>query len=100
MALGQTLTFKQLATSTYNIVFVSYGALNWLPDLERWARIVSKSLKEVGRLHLIEFYPAHNLFCGDSYFSHMEPDINEGGACIENGNGEMVKMATWSHPWM
>ncbi|MDF1811506.1 MAG: class I SAM-dependent methyltransferase [Verrucomicrobiales bacterium] len=90
--------FEKLTTPKYDIVFVSYGALNWLSDLDHWARIVAKSLKVGGHLHLIEFHPAHNLYCGDSYFSHKEPDINEGGAYTENCSGETVKMATWSHP--
>ena len=90
--------FEKLATSRYDIVFVSYGALNWLPDLDRWARVVAKSLRDGGHLHLIEFHPTYELHCGDSYFSHKEPAINEGAAYTESGGGETAKMATWSHP--
>lgn len=49
--------YEQVATSKFDIVFVSYGALNWLPDLNAWARLVSKSLKENGCLHLIDVSP-------------------------------------------
>ncbi|MDC0325125.1 class I SAM-dependent methyltransferase [bacterium] len=90
--------YEKLATPKYDIVFVSYGALNWLPDLDRWARIVAKSLKDGGHLHLIEFHPVYDLHCGDSYFSRKEPDINAGGAYTENCDGNKVEMATWSHP--
>lgn len=90
--------FEKSASSKYDIVFVSYGALNWLPDLDRWARVVATSLRDGGHLHLIEFHPTYELHCGDSYFSHKEPDINEGGAYTENSDGEVAKIATWSHP--
>ena len=71
--------YEKLANPNYDIVFVSYGALNWLPDLGRWARILAKSLKDGGHLHLIEYHPVYDLHCGDSYFSQKEPDINGGG---------------------
>ena len=90
--------YEYIATPKYDIVFASYGVLNWLPDINGWARIVAKSLKVGGHLHLVEFHPAEGLYSGDSYFSHDEPDINEGGTYTENCDGETVEMATWSHP--
>ena len=82
----------------YDIVYVSYGALNWLPDLDRWAEIIANNLKEGGVLHLIEFHPVYEFLCGDPYFSHEKPEINEGGAYTENSIGETATIATWSHP--
>lgn len=90
--------YEQVATSKFDIVFVSYGALNWLPDLNAWARLVSKSLKENGCLHLIEFHPAYDLHCGEPYFSQVAPEIYESGTYTENGDGLKMQMATWPHP--
>lgn len=42
---------------TYDIVFVTYGATCWLPDLKPWAHIVSKLLKPGGFLYYCEFHP-------------------------------------------
>lgn len=47
---------------TFDIVFTSYGALCWLPDLEEWAAIIRRYLKPNGRLVLIEFHPTLNMF--------------------------------------
>ena len=41
----------------YDLVFTGVGALNWLPDIKRWARVVSTLLKPGGRLFLREGHP-------------------------------------------
>ena len=90
--------FKGDANTEYDIVFVSYGALNWLPDLEKWAQIVSSNLKTGGHLHLVEFHPTYEFFCGDPYFSQEQPEVGEGGAYSENSDGETARIMTWPHP--
>ena len=30
----------------YDIIYSSYGALGWLPDLQQWGKVVSKHLKK------------------------------------------------------
>lgn len=90
--------FKSEADSKYDIVFVSYGAINWLPDLGKWAQIISSNLKSGGHLHLIEFHPTYELLCGDPYFSQKEPEIHEEGAYSENRNDEAATIVTWPHP--
>ncbi len=30
---------------TFDIVYTSYGAINWLNDLDKWAKIISRYLK-------------------------------------------------------
>jgi SAM-dependent methyltransferase len=41
----------------YDIVYTGLGALNWLPDLPRWARTVAALLAPGGFLYLAEFHP-------------------------------------------
>jgi 2-polyprenyl-3-methyl-5-hydroxy-6-metoxy-1,4-benzoquinol methylase len=41
----------------FDIAYVSWGALNWLPDLAAWARTVAHVLKPGGFLYLAEFHP-------------------------------------------
>lgn len=41
----------------FDIVFTSYGALCWLPDLEAWAGIVRRYLRPGGLFLIAEFHP-------------------------------------------
>lgn len=43
---------------TFDIVFTGWGALNWLPDIRRWADVVAALLKPGGFVYLIEGHPA------------------------------------------
>jgi SAM-dependent methyltransferase len=47
---------------SFDRVFVSWGALVWLPDIPAWARIVSSFLKPNGFLALAEAHPAALVF--------------------------------------
>lgn len=49
----------------FDIAFASYGALCWLSDIRTWARGISRVLTPVGRLVVVEFHPALNLFDDD-----------------------------------
>jgi SAM-dependent methyltransferase len=46
----------------FNRVFVSWGALCWLPDIAAWARIVAAFLAPGGFLALAEAHPAAYIF--------------------------------------
>lgn len=46
----------------YDIVFTSAGVLAWLPDLSRWADIISHFLKPNGIFYIHEFHPAAYMF--------------------------------------
>ena len=41
----------------FDIVFVNWGAIEWLPDLERWAAIVARHLAPGGSLVMAEVHP-------------------------------------------
>ncbi|MGE0667555.1 MAG: class I SAM-dependent methyltransferase [Sphingomonadales bacterium] len=43
----------------FDIVYTGIGALCWLPDIERWARVVADLLRPGGELYLVEFHPAN-----------------------------------------
>src|SRR5262249_32274783 len=49
-------------TAAFDIVFVTWGALCWLPDIRRWAEIVAHFLKPGGFLYLAEGHPAALVF--------------------------------------
>jgi SAM-dependent methyltransferase len=43
--------------ATFDLVYTGVGALNWLPDVARWAGVVAQVLRPGGRLHLREGHP-------------------------------------------
>jgi len=42
---------------SFDLVYVSWGALPWLPDIVGWARVVAALLKPGGALYLAEGHP-------------------------------------------
>ena len=89
----------------FDIVFTSYGALNWLPDISGWARVVSNYLKPGGVFYIEEFHPFAAVFEtseeGDmlptySYFHHEQ--FFEGGEPSYAGK-EIIEtpMYEWQH---
>lgn len=51
------LQYLQREGLRFDLVFSSYGALPWLPDLERWARGLARVLAPGGRVVVMEFHP-------------------------------------------
>lgn len=49
----------------FDVVYTGLGALVWLPDLPRWARVVASLLKDGGVLYLVEMHPITNVFADD-----------------------------------
>ena len=48
--------------NAFDLVFVTWGALCWLPDLLGWARIVAAALRPDGALYLADAHPAARVF--------------------------------------
>ena len=47
----------RLQDSSFDLVYSTAGIICWLPDLDRWARIVAAALRPGGRLLLDEHHP-------------------------------------------
>jgi SAM-dependent methyltransferase len=65
-AAGMEATFVQselysapeaVGEGRFDLVFTGIGALCWLPDIDRWAGVVSALLRPGGRLHMREGHP-------------------------------------------
>ncbi len=54
----------------FDIVFTSYGVIGWLPDLDKWAKVISHFLKPGGKLIFVEFHPAVWMY--DDDFTHVK----------------------------
>jgi SAM-dependent methyltransferase len=49
-------------SSQFDIVYTSYGVLCYLPDLQRWAKIIAQFLKPRGLFCIVEEHPFVRLF--------------------------------------
>ena len=55
---GNVYDARALLEGEFDLVYVTWGAINWLPDIARWAKTVGSLLKPGGWLYLAESYPA------------------------------------------
>ena len=53
---------EALGARTFDIVYTGLGAINWLPDIEAWARIMTALTAPGGRFYLAEFHPFSDVF--------------------------------------
>ncbi len=55
---GNVYDARELIEGHFDMVYVTWGAIGWLPDIGRWATVVSSLLKPGGRLYLLEGHPS------------------------------------------
>ncbi|MDP3415954.1 bifunctional 2-polyprenyl-6-hydroxyphenol methylase/3-demethylubiquinol 3-O-methyltransferase UbiG [Falsiroseomonas sp.] len=57
---GNVYDAATLLDGPFDLVYVTWGALCWLPDMTRWARVVAALLAPGGALYLADSHPAMN----------------------------------------
>ena len=88
----------------FDIVFTSYGTIGWLPDLTKWANVVSKFLKPDGKFIMADFHPIvwmyDNAFKEIAYsYFNIEPIIeDESGTYADRYSEIKAKTIGWNHP--
>jgi ubiquinone/menaquinone biosynthesis C-methylase UbiE len=88
---------------TFDIVYTSYGTIGWLPDLDKWANIVSRFLKPEGQFVFVEFHPVVWMF--DDDFSHIKYNYFNTGPIVELEEGTYAdkeadisdEFVAWNH---
>jgi SAM-dependent methyltransferase len=55
---GNVYDAPSMIDGKFDVVYVTWGAINWLPDIARWAGIVAHFLKPGGYLYNLEGHPA------------------------------------------
>ena len=55
---GNVYDAPALLEAPYDIAFVTWGAIIWLPDIRRWAQVVASLLAPGGWLYLAEGHPS------------------------------------------
>ena len=102
-----------LGGRTFDLVYVSLGAISWLPSVDRWAAVVAAVLRPGGRLFIRDTHPMLDTLEPDPttgqpvpawpYFEHAEPVVwNEDStyvASAEDSDGVIThtEAHTWSH---
>jgi SAM-dependent methyltransferase len=98
---------EAIGRGRFDLVFTGAGALCWLPDIRRWARVVADLLRPGGRLFLREGHPVlwaladgrpdGLLVLEHPYFEHEHPSVwDEPGTYVQT---ERVFASTLSHTW-
>jgi SAM-dependent methyltransferase len=97
--------------ASFDRVYVTWGAIPWLPDITGWARIVAHFLKPGGSLYLAEGHPAALVLDDETpqpnglpgfflpYF-HTEPMLLDDVRDYADATARLTNSATcqWIHP--
>ncbi len=97
-------SLPQHLNQQFDIVFTSYGTIGWLPDLDKWAKVIHHFLKPDGRFVFVEFHPVVWMF--DDDFSHLKYSYFNVAPIVEPLNGTYAAKeaeitgqdVTWNHP--
>jgi len=68
--LSNVYSIRDVLQDDFDIVFSSYGAINWLPDLDTWAGIIASFLRPGGFFYIVDAHPFARIF-------YDEPDATE-----------------------
>ncbi len=87
----------------FDLVFTSYGTIGWLPNLEKWAALVSRFLKPEGKFVFVEFHPVVWMF--DDDFKFVKYNYLNSQAIVEHEEGTYTdrdapiaeNCVTWNH---
>jgi SAM-dependent methyltransferase len=87
----------------FDLIFTSYGTIGWLPDLNKWANVISHFLKPGGQFIFVEFHPVVWMF--DDDFEHVGYNYFNTGEIVETSSGTYAdlsapiegKTVNWNH---
>lgn len=93
----------------FDVVYTSYGAVCWLPDVTRWAAVASHFVKPGGIFYMVEFHPFPAVFDASGgmeslrirypYFTPEEPIRTEEDGSYAAPEARLANRVTysWSH---
>jgi SAM-dependent methyltransferase len=102
-------TLPEVHHERYDIVYTGYGALCWLPDLDRWAKVVARSLRPGGVFYVLDSHPIMDMIDYDvpdrvelklRYFTDGEPEMEDSPNTYTDSDRPLEERVTysWSHP--
>lgn len=87
----------------FDYVFTSYGTIGWLPDIDKWASIISRYLKPGGTFVFAEFHPVIWMYDDQfegiiySYFKENPIVETETGSYADRSVPVTTSSITWNH---
>lgn len=87
----------------FDLVFTSYGTIGWLPDIDKWAKIVGRYLKPGGKFVFVEFHPVVWMFDEDfnkiayNYFNDGPIEETFTGTYAEREAPIEQEIVSWNH---
>lgn len=88
----------------FDIVFTSYGVIDWLQDLSAWGRIIASFLRPGGIFYMVEFHPVALTFSDDgrpfhhSYFPSRKPIRTVESGSYADPEADLTQVSyVWSH---
>ena len=97
-----------LGGRAFDVVYTGKGALNWLPDVGRWAETAAALTAPGGRFYLLEFHPFGDVFDNEAdslrlrypYFARAEPlRAHDPGSYVDAAAETVHNEAyEWLHP--
>lgn len=98
-------SLKEHLDKKFEIVFTSYGTIGWLPDLNKWAEIVSHFLKPGGTFYIADVHPLRWMM-DDDFKEFMFSYFNTGaiveelpGSYADKSKGGINVSWGWNHPF-
>lgn len=87
----------------FDVVFTSYGTIGWLPDMDKWAKVIERFLKPGGKFVFVEFHPVVWMF--DDNFEKISYNYFNAAAIVETENGTyadkeahiLQSYVSWNH---
>ena len=87
--------------ASFDVIYVTVGAVGWLPDLSAYFEIIARLLKPGGRLFMYEMHPILNMFdskkglSADASYFRTEPFVNEGETDYLNPEAVIEEKSYW-----
>jgi len=94
-----------LGPQAFDVVYVSLGALCWLPSVDRWAAVAAALARSGGRLFLHDVHPLSDALADDelgvehTYFEEPDPFVDDSGFTYTDGSYSvsMERNFSWNH---
>ncbi|MER5636608.1 class I SAM-dependent methyltransferase [Kitasatospora sp. NPDC002227] len=95
---------EALDGQTFDIVYTGFGALCWLPDLDRWARTVAALVAPGGFAYVAEYHPFSDILAADGerveydYFDRTPAVYDEPGTYADlAAPTKATRTVEWQH---
>lgn len=106
---GNVYDAPSLIEGQYDLVYVTWGTICWLPDIEGWAKVVSHFVKPGGRFYFLDQHPVVLSFDDHApaphapvydYFHKPDPISFDDTSVYSDENAALKTQRSyeWTHP--